>query len=76
MNYVLSVAVVDSKENLFNNHGGTSLSEGLVFIDDIEELTPIAKLCDEQDTWLTFKYLEKTDDVWMIQVAKDVNLIL
>jgi hypothetical protein len=72
----LSVAIIQALKDLSKDFGCFVFRKELVFDDPIKELTTLASLGNNIDVLLLVKVLEKLQDVWMIQLLKDVDLHL
>ena len=76
MRNILLVAICDSLKNLLGHDRSFELTKLLALCNFVEQLYTVAKFGDQEDTALVLVHFVEPNDVWMIEILKDVDLVV
>jgi hypothetical protein len=74
MHNIFLVHVKNSRQNLFHNLGGFLFGEYFVLLDSMKKVTSLTELHYQDKLLLPFEYLEKLDDVRMVELHWEGDL--
>jgi hypothetical protein len=75
MNDVVGMTIVNTRENLLDEHCGIKLSELTTGNDLIKKFTTFADFLNQIVTFVVFEELKHFDDIWMIKFFQDVDFV-